>query len=297
MVNLELYRVFYTVARCGSLTRAAEELYISQPAVSQAVKQLESQLGMPLFDRTHRGVELSEQGGKQIFDIVARALAELGEAEDRLKEIKAAPTGTLRIGASDTIFHFALVDKIAAFHEKYPAVKLHLINTITTETVELLKNGKCDIAFMNLPVEDKDIEFSSTVMPLNDVFLAGERFASLAQKVQPLRVLHDYPLLMLDGNTVTRRAIDQFSRSVGVQLQPEIESGSLELLIRLAKSGAGIACAPREYVSRELAEGTLAEIRTDPPLPTRGVGIAFPKNQPLSFAVREFFKLFRPEQA
>ena len=297
MVNLELYRVFYTVARCGSLTRAAEELYISQPAVSQAVKQLESQLGMPLFDRTHRGVELSEQGGKQIFDIVARALAELGEAEDRLKEIKAAPTGTLRIGASDTIFHFALVDKIAAFHEKYPAVKLHLINTITTETVELLKNGKCDIAFMNLPVEDKDIEFSSTVMPLNDVFLAGERFAALAQKVQPLRVLHDYPLLMLDGNTVTRRAIEQFSRSVGVQLQPEIESGSLELLIRLAKSGAGIACAPREYVSRELAEGTLAEIRTDPPLPTRGVGIAFPQNQPLSFAVREFFKLFRPEQA
>ena len=297
MVNLELYRVFYTVARCGSLTRAAEELYISQPAVSQAVKQLESQLGMPLFDRTHRGVELSEQGGKQIFDIVARALAELGEAEDRLKEIKAAPTGTLRIGASDTIFHFALVDKIAAFHEKYPAVKLHLINTITTETVELLKNGKCDIAFMNLPVEDKDIEFSSTVMPLNDVFLAGERFAALAQKVQPLRVLHDYPLLMLDGNTVTRRAIEQFSRSVGVQLQPEIESGSLELLIRLAKSGAGIVCAPREYVSRELAEGTLAEIRTDPPLPTRGVGIAFPQNQPLSFAVREFFKLFRPEQA
>ena len=77
MVNLELYRVFYAVAKCGSLTKAAEELFISQPAVSQAIKQLESQLGTTLFKRTHRGMELSEQGGKVIFDIVEKALAAL----------------------------------------------------------------------------------------------------------------------------------------------------------------------------------------------------------------------------
>jgi len=87
MVNLELYRVFYTVAKCGSLTRAAEELFISQPAVSQAIKQLEGQLDTPLFNRTHRGMELSEQGGKQIFDIVERALGQLETAENKLKEI------------------------------------------------------------------------------------------------------------------------------------------------------------------------------------------------------------------
>ena len=92
MVNLELYRVFYTVARCGSLTKAAEELFISQPAVSQAVKQLETQLGTTLFNRTHRGMELSVQGGKLIYKKVEDALGLLESAENTLIELKTSPT-------------------------------------------------------------------------------------------------------------------------------------------------------------------------------------------------------------
>lgn len=293
MVNLELYRVFYTVAKCGSLTRAADELFISQPAVSQAIKQLEGQLGAPLFNRTHRGMELSEQGGKQIFDIVEKALGELDAAENKLKEINTTATGTIRISASDTIFSYVLIDKIAEYHEKYPQVKLNLINCITTDTLELLKNNKCDIAFLNLPVDDKDFILSSAIMPLHDTFVANENFKTLSEGVQPLKSMHDYPLLMLDTNTVTRKAIINFSHSIGVHLHPEIECGSLELMIRLAKHGVGIACVPKEYVSRELGEDkTLFEIKTEPALPARSVGIAFPKGATPSFAVREFFKMF-----
>ncbi len=290
MVNLELYRVFYTVAKCGSLTRAADELFISQPAVSQAIKQLEGQLGAPLFNRTHRGMELSEQGGKQIFDIVEKALGELDAAENKLNT---TATGTIRISASDTIFSYVLIDKIAAYHEKYPQVKLNLINCITTDTLDLLKNNKCDIAFLNLPVDDKDFILSSAIMPLHDTFVANENFKTLSEGVQPLKSMHDYPLLMLDANTVTRKAIINFSHSIGVHLHPEIECGSLELMIRLAKHGVGIACVPKEYVNRELKEdGSLFEIKTEPALPARSVGIAFPKGVTPSFAVREFFKMF-----
>ena len=293
MVNLELYRVFYTVAKCGSLTRAADELFISQPAVSQAIKQLEGQLGTPLFNRTHRGMELSDRGGKQIFDIVARALAELDEAENKLKEINSTATGTIRISASDTIFSYVVIDKIAEYHEKFPDVKINLINCITTETLDLLKNNKCDIAFLNLPVDDKDINLTSVIMPLHDTFVANKNYAALAEDVQPLKSMHDYPLLMLDQNTVTRKAIINFSHSIGVHLHPEIECGSLELMIQLAKNGVGIACVPKEYVRRELGEDkTLFEIKTEPQLPARSVGIAFPKGQPVSFACREFFKMF-----
>ncbi len=296
MVNLELYRVFYTVAKCGSLTRAADELFISQPAVSQAIKQLESQLGTTLFNRTHRGMELSEQGGKEIFGIVEKALAELDSAENRLKEIHTKATGTIRISASDTIFSYVLIDKIAAYHEKYPEVKLNLINCITTETIELLKNNKCDIAFVNLPIDDKDFTLTSVVMPLHDTFVANKRYKPLSEGVQPLKSMHDYPLLMLDQSTVTRKAIIQFSHSIGVHLHPEIECGSLELMIQLAKNGVGIACVPREYVRRELNEDkTLFEIRTEPPLPARSVGIAFPQGQPVSFATKEFFKMFNTD--
>ena len=109
MVNLELYRVFYTVAKCGSLTKAAEELYISQPAVSQSIKQLENQLGISLFNRTHRGMELSAQGGKLIFAEVERALRLFDDAKNRIEQTKASATGTLRIGASDTIFYIGAV--------------------------------------------------------------------------------------------------------------------------------------------------------------------------------------------
>ncbi len=295
MVNLELYRVFYTVAKCGSLTRAADELFISQPAVSQAIKQLEGQLGTPLFNRTHRGMELSEQGGKQIFDIVVRALGELDEAENKIREINSTATGTIRISASDTIFSYVVIDKIAEYHEKFPNVKLNLINCITTETLELLKNNKCDIAFLNLPVDDKDMNLSGVIMPLHDTFVANKSYAALAEDVQPLKSMQDYPLLMLDTNTVTRKAIINFSHSVGVHLHPEIECGSLELMIQLAKNGVGIACVPQEYVRRELKDDTLFEIKTEPALPARSIGIAFPKGQPISYATKEFFKLFNNE--
>ena len=124
MVNLELYRVFYTVARCGSLTKAAEELYISQPAVSQAIKQLEHQLGTPLFNRMHKGMELSAQGGELIFGDVSKALQLLGNAEDKLTEITQSATGTLRIGASETIFQYLLSEKIVEYHKLYPQVKI-----------------------------------------------------------------------------------------------------------------------------------------------------------------------------
>ena len=286
-------KVFRAVAERLSFTRAADELFISQPAVSQAIKQLEGQLGTPLFNRTHRGMELSEQGGKQIFGIVEKALAELDLAENKLKEINSTATGTIRISASDTIFSYVLIDKIAEYHEKYPDVKLNLINCITTETIELLKNNKCDIAFVNLPIDDKDFTLTSVVMPLHDTFVANERFKTLAEGVQPLKSMHDYPLLMLDANTVTRKAIIQFSHSIGVHLHPEIECGSLELMIQLAKNGVGIACVPKEYVRRELGEDkTLFEIKTEPQLPARSVGIAFPKGQPVSYACKEFFKMF-----
>ena len=172
MVNLELYRVFYTVAKCGSLTRAAEELYISQPAVSQSIKQLEIQLGTTLFNRTHRGMELTEQGGKLILGEVERALQLFNEAEKRIEQTKTAASGTIRIGASDTIFEYFLADKIVEFHERFPSVKIELMADFTPDTIEKLKADKCDVAFVNLPIEvDSELTLEGNFMRLNDIFI------------------------------------------------------------------------------------------------------------------------------
>ena len=292
MVNLELYRVFYVVAKCGSLTKAAEELYISQPAVSQAIKQLETQLGGKLFNRTHKGMELSETGGKQIFATVEKALKLFDDAESKYAELKDSATGVVRICASDTVSTHFLLPYIKEYHEKYPNVNLILQNGTSSETIEMLKNNKGDIGFVNLPIDDTDINLSNTVMQLHDTFVCSEKFKELTEEVVDLKRLQDYPLLMLELSTATRQAIVGFAHSQGIHLHPEIELASLELMTMLAKNGIGIACIPKEFVRHEIEEEkSLMEIKTNPSLPTRAIGLALPKNANLTFAVKEFLKI------
>lgn len=291
MVDLELYRVFYTVAKCGSLTKAAEELYISQPAVSQQIKQLETQLGGQLFNRTRKGMELSECGGKQIFPLVESALKIFDQVESKYSELKDTATGIIRICASDTVSTHFLLPYIKKYHEKYPNVNLILQNCTSSETIELLKNKKGDVGFVNLPIDDRDIDLSNAVMQLHDTFVASEKYAELTNGVVDLKRLQDYPLLMLELSTATRQAIVSFAHSHGIHLHPEIELASLELMTEMAKAGLGIACIPREFVKHELDDNSLIEIKTNPQLPTRAIGLALPKNTSMTFAVKEFIKI------
>lgn len=294
MVNLELYRVFYTVARCGSLTKAAEELYISQPAVSQAVKQLESQLGTPLFHRTHRGMELTAQGGELVFHDVESALRLLTGVETRLSELRESATGTIRIGASETIFEYILSEKIVEYHKQYPQVKIELISDVSPRIIEQLKSDKCDIGFLNLPIEeDEGIRLTQSIMLLNDVFVAGKGFEHLKGKELTVWDLQNYPLLLLEQNTVARTQVDRFFESHGVKLQPAVEVNSWDFMKRLVTSGMGIGCLPREYAKRRLASGELFELDVRPSMPSRSVGVALPKNANMPFALRAFIGLFR----
>lgn len=293
MVNLDLYRVFYTVAKSGSLTKAAEELYISQPAVSRSIKQLETQLGVTLFTRTHRGMTLSAQGGKVIFSEVERALGLLEEAENRISEMNTSATGTLRIGASDTIFEYFLADKIAEFHERFPAVKIELMADFTPDTIEKLKSDKCDVAFVNLPITaDSDLKLHGNCMRLNDTFIVGEKYKELAEKPVSLATLKKYPLILMDENTIARRSLSGFLSSVGVSFTPSIEVGSWDLMKRLVSKGMGVGVIPKEYAQRGLEDKTLYEVKTDISLPVRSVGILLKKNATVSYALHCFIDLF-----
>lgn len=294
MVNLDLYRVFYTVAKSGSLTKAAEELYISQPAVSRSIKQLETQLGVSLFTRTHRGMALSAQGGKVIFNEVERALSLLNEAENRIEEMKNSATGVIRIGASDTIFEYFLADKIVEFHERFPAVKFELTADFTPDTIEKLKADKCDVAFVNLPISpDPDLKLYGNCMRLNDVFVVGEKYKELAETPVSLTELKNYPLILMDQNTVARRSLSNFLSSLGVDLQPSIEVGGWDFMKRLVMRGMGVGVIPREYVASQLQSGSLFEVKTDPALPVRSVGMLLPKNTPISYALHSFIEDFQ----
>ena len=294
MVNLELYRVFYTVARCGSLTRAAEELYISQPAVSQAVKQLETQLGTPLFNRLHKGMELSAQGGELVFADVEKALQLLSGVEDRLSELKQSATGTLRIGASETIFQYVLADKIVEYHKLYPDVKFELLSDVSPITIEQLKTDRCDVGFLNFPIpEDEGVVVRQTITLLNDVFIGGKGFERFRGRVVPLWELQNEPLLLMEPHTVARSAVDHFCTSLGIRFRPAIEVDSWGFMKKLVAEGMGIGCIPREYMQPEAGDGSIFEIEVTPSMPSRSVGVALPKNVSLSYALRAFLDLFQ----
>lgn len=295
MVNLELYKVFYTVAKCGSLTKAAQELFISQPAVSQAIKQLETQLGTPLFNRTHKGMDLSASGGKLIFKPVEEALKLIEQAENRLTEMQITATGQIRIGATDSIFAHVIADKIAEYNEKYPAVRLELISSTSPYTVSQLKEGRCDVAFVNLPLEDDDVNFHGTICHLNDIFVAGRKYNFLSDKCLSIKDLQEYPMLMIEGNTVFRQTLEKYCETLGITLTPDVEVANWDLMKKLAVKGMGIGCIPREYCIEELESGELIEIKTQPTLPVRGIGIALSKNVNVSFALKELLAMFNKD--
>lgn len=292
MLNLELYKVFYTVAKCGSLTKASRELYISQPAVSQSIKQLEERLGVKLFNRNRKGMELSSAGGKLLYKNVAGALKLIENAENAIAELNTTATGNIRIGATDSIFSHLLSDKIVEYSENYPSVGLELISSTSPRTIEKLKRGNLDIAFVNLPVDDEEVKIFDTVSLLSDIFIAGPKFANLKGKTIPLKILHEYPVLLIEENTFARKSMHSFLKSHGIDIQPDFEVANWDFMLKLVEKGMGIGCIPREYCKEELEKGELYEVKTTPALPVRGVGIALPADGQISFALKQFIKLF-----
>ncbi len=292
MVNLELYRVFWTVAKCKSITKAAEELFISQPAVSQSIKQLESQLNGKLFHRVARGMELTETGGRQMFEIVDKAISMLDEAEKKFTDIKGVASGCIRIACADNVTTRFLLKYIKVYKELYPNVSLSFFNGTSKECFEHVKDNKADIGFVNLPItNDNKVRLTGQTGEIHDIFVASSKYSELFSKEVPIASLSNYPLLMLDSTTMTRQKIDEFLQGHSVKLSPDMELGSIELLVAMAKKGFGIACVPREYVEDELSLGDLTEINVTPQLPVRAIGVITSKTEAISFAVKEFLKI------
>lgn len=293
MIDFELYKLFYTVAKYGSLSKAATELYISQPAASQSVRRLEQLLDTPLFNRLNHGMELSAQGGKIIFDDVEQAVKLLYGVEEKLAALKQNATGTIRIGASETIFQYILSEKIVRYNELYPQVKIELISDISPKIIALMKKNECDIGFLNLPIaNDDDIVIEKSIAFLNDIFIAGNRFAELKDKELSVKDLQKYPLLLMEEHTVSREAINHYGISHGVRFKPAVEVNSWGFMKHLVMNGMGIGCIPREYSMNKLSNGSLFELNVKPVMPVRSVGMAFPQKGNMTFALQSFINFF-----
>ncbi|WP_409344690.1 LysR family transcriptional regulator [Paenibacillus sp. MBLB4367] len=292
IANMDWYRVFYFTAKAGSLSKAAEQLFITQPAVSHSIKQLESKLGGALFFRTPKGVKLTAEG-EVLFKYVEQAYNFVETAEKKIAEMHLLLAGELRIGAGDTLCKHFLLPYLSSFHQSYPQVNIQVTNRTTKETVSLLKEGKIDLGIVNLPLPAADSMLAvQASIPIRDGFVAGERYKHLAGKPLPLPQFRGLPLIMLEQGSASRRYVDRFFLSHDIVLQPEIELGSVDLLTDFARSGFGIACVIEDFVDTGSGSGSpLYPIRLELPIPPRNVGLITLKDVPLSPAAKQLIAL------
>ena len=289
--DLDLYSIFCTVARCGSLSHAARELYVSQPAISQSMHRLEYALGCTLFTRTSRGISLTSEG-RMLYSYAEKAVSLIAAAEDRLNRMRTLQSGGLMIGASDTLCQFFLLPYLEKFHLEYPEIQLQVTNRTTPDTVELLKVGKVDIALVNLPVNDSSLQVRE-VLNVHDVFVASSRFAHLKDHPITMEELSHEPLVLLEKASNSRKYLDDFASVCGVTLHPEIELGAHSLLVEFARIGLGIACVTQEFAADAINSGELFEIEltTPMPMPSRSIGLISLEGVPLSIAADRFISI------
>ena len=298
MAQLDLYRVFRQVAHSGSFSAAARELYISQPAVSQAIAQLEQGLGHPLLIRGRRGIRLTPEG-EMLLGYVDAGLDMLAAGEEKLLRLEQLQEGELSIGASDAVSAHYLLPLLARFKASYPGVRLQVWNRTTQQALHLLRSGRVDMAFVNLPCQQEDLEIRECTA-VHDVFVASPasaRFAPLSRTALTPEELARQPLVMLERQSLSRVYVDDFFLSQGVKLVPEIELGAHDLLLEFAQVGLGVACVIQEFSRRPLESGALFQLPLVVPVPVRGVGLCTVKNHPVSAASRRFAQLVMEESS
>ncbi|MDO5337055.1 MAG: LysR family transcriptional regulator [Eubacteriales bacterium] len=291
-INLELYRVFYYVATTLSFSEASRQLYISQSAVSQSIKVLEKKLNQTLFTRSTKHVLLTPEG-ETLLRHVEPAIRMLAEGEALLTQ-QSSLRGQLRIGASDTICRYFLVDYLKRFHEEYPDVHIKVINRTSIGCVELLESGQVDCIVSNYPNSRLDIHANfQIVKEFQDVFVANSKYFPLNDQELSFEQLLGLPILMLTQRSTTSEYLHQYLSSFGLRLHPEVELSSNDLLIDLAGIGLGIAFVPNYMLK---GQKNLFCLKLREQMPPRQLILAKQGLLPTSPAAEAFMKYFVTEQ-
>lgn len=292
-INYELYKVFYHVAVTLSFSEASKQLFISQSAVSQSIKVLEKKLNQPLFIRSTKRVMLTPEG-EILFKHIEPAMNLIRQGENQLLEANTLNGGQLRIGASDTICRYYLLSYLNEFHKIYPHVHIKVTNQTSIECARLLEHGQVDFIIINHPNSALSSAHSPRVLRnFHDVFAANSRYFPLDGQKISLQKLQTYPILMLDRKSTTSEFLHTVFQKSQLDLVPEIELSSNDLLIDLARIGLGIAFVPDFCIPDQDRELFLLDLEEE--LPARQIVVAYNEKIPISQAARQFMDLLQPD--
>lgn len=288
-VSFEYYKVFYHVARLGSITLAAKALFLSQPAVSKSIRQLESLLGCELFFRRHKGMELTSEG-EVLYQHVAQACQQIAIGEKKIQAMLHLEGGSINIGSSDMLMHAFLLPYLERFHKAYPQIRITTVTLSTHETLAALRAQKIDVGVLFSPaVKGDDVELRQ-VCTVQDMFIAGKPFRHLKGKVLSLADIVKMPIVCPRKDTSTRQYLDAFFHARGLVLDPEFELATTVLIVPFVERGLGVGITVRRFAEQSLKEGTVFELSASEPFPQRSVSVATRKKETLSAAGREFVR-------
>lgn len=289
-INLELYKIFCVVANTGNITKASEELMISQPAISKSIKNLEEQLGGDLFIRTKRGVILTEEG-KEFYQYIKKAMEYIDNAERKFNDLINLDTGCIKIGIGSTLTKEFLIPFLEIFHEKYPKIDIKIINNITSNLLEQLKNGFIDLVIMTLDNQDYSDFNIIKCKERNDCFVANPKYYDLTNKKLSLKDLNNYPLILQLSGSNTRNFLDDFAKENNVSLKPTIELANYSLVVEFAKLGLGIGYATKEFIKSDLDNRDLFMLNIKENIPTRYISIVTAKNHLPNFSANKLIEI------
>ena len=271
VADLNLLKVFYTVAEQESVSKASLKLHISQPAVSQNIKTLESEIGFSLFVRTNKGVKLTNEA-IEIFNYCKTIFRQVDLLNQTLQDLSTLEAGILNIGASDTICKYYLIDILKEFEELYPKIRYRVTNCTTNESLKLLRSHDVDVAFVHTPIPNDNFNYQNC-LELNDVFVCAYNFDD--SKIKHLSDLTKYRILLLEESSHSRRVLDNNLLKYNIKLKPKFELASLDLLIEFCKKNMGIICVAKEYIEKELINKELKIINIEEKLDKRYISLAY----------------------
>lgn len=291
--NLSSYRIFYTVANTGNISKAAKELYISQPAISKSIQKLEESVGCKLFSRSSRGVVLTDEG-KLLYEHVSEAFETLTMGEEKLKRSIELGVGHLKIGVSSTLCKYLLLPYLKEFIRQNPHISISISCQSTNDTLKLLEDNKIDIGLIGKPENLKNIHFDF-LEEIEDIFVAAKDYLRnlKARGIQKDHILQSSTLMLLDKNNMTRQYIDDYLQENQIIIKDSIDISDMDLLIDFARIGVGVACVIKNFVREDLENGTLVEIPLGFPIHKREVGFAYKTTTKPSKSLVEFIHFYK----
>ena len=292
--NFEYYKIFYYVAKYENLTKAATALKTSQPAVTRTIHKLEGELGCRLFTRSKTGMKLTPEG-RTFYGYVAAGCAQFFKGENDLSNLISLENGTIYISATETALHCYLFQAMEEFNSLYPNVRFKILNNSTTESVNAVKEGKVDLAFVSANLQVAKPLRMKILRKYRDILIAGMRFEELkaGKEELSLKELVSYPWISLTAETITRRFLNEYFEKNGLTFAPDMELVTTDMILPAVRHNLGLGFIPAEFADAELKSGQVFEIKVKEKLPERNIVLIYDMEYPQSIAAKEFQKFLK----